>query len=60
MIPFDIIKDMGSNVPFMGILTSSSTFVLKLTGSRRTLIETITSDDQIFEGNDTSPTPYLP
>ena len=44
----------------MGISTSSSTYVPKLNGSQGTLIETVTSPDQIYIGNGTSPTPYLP
>ena len=31
--PFDIIEDKGSNIPFMGILTSSSTYVRESIGS---------------------------
>ena len=57
--PFGIIEDIGSAVPFMGISTSLSTSVLGSTVSRSTLTDTFTSLDQIYQGNGTSPTPYL-
>lgn len=57
--PFDIVEDKGLTVPFMGILTSSSTFVPKSTFSWSTQTDTIRSPNQLSKGKDTSLTHNL-
>jgi hypothetical protein len=58
--PFDIIEDKGLTVPFIGILTNSSTSIPDSNGSLRTLTESIKYPDWISQRNGTSMNPCLP
>ena len=51
---FDIVEDIRSNVPFMGISTILLTSILESTSNRSTSTDTITSLVKSFEGNGTS------